>query len=163
MKPKVGNEELKAAKEKIEKIRERIMSGEITFAEAARSESDEKETRNSGGLLLNPRTLETRFELTKLEPEIYNEVSGLKEGEITKPILNDDPRTGKSWKIMTVTNRYDEHMADYALDYTKIKELALKEKQLQVISKWSDEKIKETYIKVAPDYQACDFANEWVK
>ncbi|MBY8963541.1 peptidylprolyl isomerase [Flavobacterium sp. D11R37] len=163
MKPKVGNEELKAAKEKIEKIRERIMSGEITFAEAARSESDEKETRNSGGLLLNPRTLETRFELTKLEPEIYNEVSDLKEGEISKPILNDDPRTGKSWKIMTVTNRYDEHMADYALDYTKIKELALKEKQLQVISKWSDEKIKETYIKVAPDYQACDFANEWVK
>lgn len=163
MMPKVSNEALKAAKDKADKIRERIIKGEISFAEAARSESDEKETRNSGGLLLNPRTLETRFELTKLPPEIYSDVADLKEGEITKPILSDDTRTGKSYKIMTVMNRYDEHTADYALDYTKIKDLALKEKQIQAIAKWSDEKIKETYVKVSQEYQQCNFANNWVK
>ena len=163
MKPKVSSKALADAKEKIEKIRQRIASGEISFADAARAESDEKETRNSGGLLINPRTFETRFELTKLEPEIYNEIAELKEGEITRPIINDDPRTGKSWKIMTVTNRYDQHTADYAQDYTKIKDLALKDKQLEVIAKWSDEKIKETYINVSPDYRDCKFANNWVK
>lgn len=163
MKPKVSNEALLAAKDKIEKIRQRILGGDIDFAEAARSESDEKETRNSGGLLMNPRTLETRFELTKLPPEVYSEVSDLKEGDITQPILSDDKATGQSYKIYTVMNRYDEHKADYALDYTKIKELALKEKQRKVIGEWSNEKIKETYIKVSPDYQGCDFANDWVK
>ena len=163
MKPKVSNGALQAAKDKIEKIRKRILNGEITFAEAARSESDEKETRNSGGLLLNPRTLETRFELTKLPPDIYSDVVDLKEGQITPAVLSDDPRTSKSYKIMTVTNRYDEHKADYALDYTKIKELALKEKQIQAIAKWSGEKIKETYIKISPEYKQCDFKNNWVK
>ncbi|KAF2510930.1 peptidylprolyl isomerase [Flavobacterium arcticum] len=163
MKPKVSNEALNKAKERIIQIRQRIQNGEISFAEAARSESDEKETRNSGGLLLNPRTLETRFELTKLPPEIYSDVVDLKEDEISPALLNDDERTGKSWKIMTVINRYDEHTADYALDYTKIKDLALKEKQIQAIAKWSNEKIEETYVKVSPEYRECNFANNWVK
>lgn len=163
MSPKVTPEALKAAKTKIENIRQKILNGEISFADAARAESDEKETRNSGGLLVNPRTLETRLELTKMEPKLYNEVSELKDKEITQPILDDDPRYGQSYKIMTVMNRYDEHPADYAKDYTKIKELALKEKQIQEIAKWSEEKIKETYIKVDGEYRACTFANKWVK
>ena len=163
MSPKVTPEALKAAKEKIENIRQKILNGEISFADAARAESDEKETRQSGGLLVNPKTLETRLELTKMEPKLYNEVSDLKDGEITLPILDEDPRYGKSYKIMTVTSRYDEHPADYAKDYTKIKDLALKEKQIQEIAKWSEEKIKETYIKVDGEYRSCSFANKWVK
>jgi peptidyl-prolyl cis-trans isomerase SurA len=163
MAPKVTQESLAKAKEKIEKIRSRIMAGEVTFADAARAESQEKETKNSGGLLMNPGTLETRFELTKLPPEIYSDVSELKEGEITQPILDDDQRAGKSYKIMTVTNRYDEHTADYGKDYTRIKALALKEKQIKEIAKWSDEKIKDTYIKVSTEYRQCKFANHWVK
>lgn len=163
MKPKVTREAANEAKTKIERIRQRILSGEISFADAARAESEEKETRNSGGLLMNPRTLETRFELTKLPPELYREVSDLKEGEITYPIEEDDPRTGKTYKIMTVANRYDAHTADYGKDYTKIKELALKEKQIQEIAKWSNEKIKDTYVKVDGEYRDCQFANKWVK
>ena len=163
MSPKVTPEALKKAKDKIENIRAKIMAGEITFADAARAESDEKETRNSGGLLMNPRTLETRFELTKMDPSIYNDISDLKDNEISRPILNDDPRTGKSYKIMMVTNRYDSHTADYAKDYTKIKDLALKEKQRKAIAKWSDQKVKETYVKVGKEYTACSFVNHWVK
>ncbi|OYQ37666.1 peptidylprolyl isomerase [Flavobacterium cyanobacteriorum] len=163
MTPKVSNEALKKAKEKIEKIRSRIAAGEITFADAARSESDEKETKNSGGLLINPRTFGTRFELTKMDPSLYNDISDLKDNEVSRPILVDESRTGKHYKIMMVTNRYDEHVADYAKDYLKIKELALKEKQKKTLSKWNEEKIKDTYIKVNGDYRACTFANHWVK
>jgi peptidyl-prolyl cis-trans isomerase SurA len=62
-----------------------------------------------------------------------------------------------------VTDRFDEHPADYASDYTKIKELALREKQRKEIGKWSDAKIKETYIRVNEEYRNCPFANHWVK
>jgi peptidyl-prolyl cis-trans isomerase SurA len=161
--PKVSDADLKKAKDKIDLIRQRIVSGEISFADAARSESDEKETRNSGGLLMNPRTLETRFELTKIDPKIYAEIQNLKDREVTMPILDDDPGSGQSYKIMTVMNRYDEHTADYALDYTKIKDLALREKQKKAIAKWTDQKIKETYVKIAADYKNCQFGNHWVK
>ena len=163
MSPRVTPEALKAAETKIKGIREKIINGEITFAEAARAESDEKETRNSGGLLMNPRTLETRFELTKMDPSLYSQVSDLKDDEISRPILDESERGQKSWKIMKVMNRYDEHTADYSKDYLKIKELALKEKQIKAIAKWSEEKIKATYTKVNSSYHDCEFANNWVK
>lgn len=163
MSPKVTNEALQKAKEKAENIRAKIVSGEISFADAARSESDEKETRNGGGLLLNPRTLESRFELTKLPPDIYNDVADLKDKEVSKPIITQSERGEKSYKLMQIVTRYDAHPADYAQDYTKIKELALKEKQMKAIAKWSDSKIKDTYIKVNGEYRNCKFANNWVK
>ena len=161
--PKPTQESIQKAKEKIENIRQRIINGEISFADAARSESEEKETRNSGGLLVNPKTFDNRFELTKMDPSLYNRVADLKDNEISKPILDEGQRGDKSWKIMMVTNRYDEHVADYAKDYTKIKDLALKEKQMKAIAKWSSEKIKDTYVKVSGNYRECNYANKWVK
>lgn len=163
MMPKVSNDALLEAKEKITLIRKRIEDGEITFADAARTLSDEKETRTNGGVLINPQTQDTHFELTKMDPTLYSEVSNLKDGAITLPILDDDPRAGKKYKIITVTNRINEHTADYARDYTKVKELALKEKQIKAIAKWTQEKIKETYVKINADYKDCKFANNWVK
>jgi len=163
MMPKVSDKALKEAKEKIILIKKRIESGEISFAEAARTMSDEKETRTNGGTLINPRTQDTHFELTKMDPSLYSEVSNLKNGAISSAILDDDPRTGKKYKIITVTNRIDEHTADYAKDYIKIKDLALKEKQIKAIAKWSDEKIKETYIKINGEYRDCVFTNNWLK
>jgi peptidyl-prolyl cis-trans isomerase SurA len=163
MMPKVSDQALKEAKEKIISIKNKVESGEISFAEAARTMSDEKETRTNGGTLINPKTQDTHFELTKMDPSLYSEVSNLKDNAITSPILDDDPRTGKKYKIITVTNRINEHTADYGKDYIKIKDLALKEKQIKAIGKWSDEKIKETYIKINGEYQDCLFINNWLK
>ncbi|WP_284651617.1 peptidylprolyl isomerase [Flavobacterium terrisoli] len=163
MMPKVSDQALKDAKEKIITIKNKIESGEISFADAAKTMSEEKETRANGGTLINPKTQDTHFELTKMDPSLYSEISNLKDKAITPPILEDDPRTGKKYKIITVTNRIDAHTADYAKDYIKIKDLALKEKQIKAIGKWSDEKIKETYIKINGEYQDCVFVNNWLK
>jgi len=161
--PKVSDQALKDAKEKIVLIKRRIENGEISFSDAARTLSDEKETRANGGVLINPRTQDTHFELTKMDPSLYSEVSNLKDKAITPPILDDDQKTGKKYKIITVTDRIDQHTADYARDYVKIKDLALKEKQIKAIAKWSDEKIKETYVKINGEYKACIFTNDWLK
>ncbi|MFV5688454.1 peptidylprolyl isomerase [Flavobacterium sp. ZT3R25] len=160
--PAVSEESLKEAKEKIALIRKRIEDKEITFAEAARTLSDEKETRANGGALINPKTQDTRFELTKMDPSLYGQVSNLKEGEITAPFMEDE-QGKKKFKLITVTNRINEHTADYAKDYIKIKDLALKEKQIKAIGKWFDEKIKETYIKIIGEYRDCAFTNNWLK
>lgn len=163
MMPKVSPESLKEAKEKAELIRKRIEDKEITFAEAARTFSDEKETRANGGTLINPKTQDTRFELTKMDPELYGQVSNLKDGEVSIPYMVEDPKEGKMYKVLMVTNRINEHTADYSKDYTKIRELALKEKQINAIAKWTEEKIKETYIRINADYQGCDFESNWLK
>ena len=163
MMPKVSDQALKDAKEKILTIKRKIENNEITFADAARTMSDEKETRANGGVLINPKTQDTHFELTKMDPSLYSEVSNLKDKAVTAAILDDDPRSGKKYKIITVTDRIDQHTADYAKDYVKIKDLALKEKQIKAIAKWTDEKIKETYIKINGEYKDCTFTNNWLK
>lgn len=160
--PVVSQESLKEAKEKITLIRKKILDKEISFAEAARTMSDEKETRANGGTLVNPKTQDTRFELTKMDPSIYSQVSNLKDNEISMPFL-EDVQGKKDYKIMIVTNRIDSHTADYAKDYIKIKDLALKEKQFRAIGKWFDTKIKDTYIKIVDEYKDCPFTNNWVK
>jgi len=161
--PTVSKESLDEAKEKITLIRKRIMDKEISFAEAARTMSDQKETRANGGVLINPNTQDTRFELTKMDPDLYSQVSNLKDNEISAPILDETKSGKKEYKIITVTNRINEHTADYAQDYVKIKDLALKEKQIKAIAKWFDEKIKETYIKIIGEYRDCNFTNNWLK
>lgn len=161
--PNVTDQALKDAKEKIVQIKKKIENKEITFADAARAESDEKETKANGGVLINPKTQDTKFELTKMDPSLYSQVSNLKIGEISNPIIDTDQSQKKKYKIVTVTNKIDEHVADYAKDYLKIKELALKEKQINAIAKWSEEKIKETYVKINNEYRDCEFANNWLK
>jgi peptidyl-prolyl cis-trans isomerase SurA len=161
--PTVSEEALKEAKEKIALIKKRIEDKEITFAEAARTMSDEKETKANGGALINPKTQDTRFELTKMDPSLYAQVSNLKENEISAPFMDEEQQGKKKFKIITVTNRIDEHTADYGKDYIKIKDLALKEKQIKTIGKWFDEKIKETYIKIVGEYRDCTFTNNWLK
>ena len=83
-----------------------------------------------------------------------------------KTILNrdEDPRGGgPKYKILNITNRYDEHIANFAKDYIKIQELALRDKQFEAIKKWMDEHIEDTYISVNTSNRECDFANNWVK
>lgn len=161
--PSVSEEAIVEAREKITLIRNKILDKKISFAEAARTESDQKETKANGGVLINPKTQDTRFELTKMDPSLYGQVSNLKDDAISQPVLDTDENGKKSFKLLTVTNRINEHIADYATDYLKIKELALKEKQINTIGKWFDEKIKETYIKILGEYRDCTYTNNWVK
>ena len=163
LKPEVSNNALLEAKKKIDLIRKRIEDKELTFEEAAKSLSDEKATSNNGGVLINPTTGDTRFELTKIDPVLYTQIQRLKDNEVSAPLLEQDNVGSSSYKIIKVSNRYDEHLADYSKDFLKIKELALKEKQLNTIQTWMSEKIIETYISVNQDSRECNFANKWLK
>ncbi len=161
--PEVTADRLEEARKEIDTLRQRIVSKELTFEEAARSFSDDKETRNNGGKLINPATFDTHFELTKMDPEQYSQIEPLKGDEISIPLI-DETRTGqKRFKLLKVTNRYDEHVADYSKDYIKIKSLALKEKQLKEVEKWITQKIKDTYINVNKGNRDCEFQNNWLK
>ena len=161
--PEVSAKELREAKEKLELIRKRIQDEEISFSDAALEFSDDKDTASNGGVLINPTSGDTRFELTKLDPEIYNQILNLDDNQISPPVIEEDRSGNKKYKILIVTNRYDEHIADFANDYVKIKDLALKEKQLNTIQEWMSEKIDDTFINVNRSYRDCDFSNKWVQ
>ena len=161
--PKVTEEAINAAKNKLEKVRQSIVDGDITFKEAAREASDEKETKFDGGQLRNPETQDYNFELTKMDPGFYAQIESLGDNQIS-PVIKDGDRVNPiKFKIVTVTNRVDEHEANFAQDYLKIKDLALQDKQLNAVTKWQEEKIMDTYIKINGELRSCDFNSNWFK
>ena len=163
LRPKLTNDAINSAKEKLEKVRKAIVDGTISFADAALEASDEKETKFDGGQLRNPETQDYNFELTKMDPELYAQIQNLKDNEVS-PVYKDQDRIHPvKFKIMTVTQRVNEHEADFAKDYLKIKSLALQEKQLNTISAWQEDKIMDTYIKINGDLRSCDFNSNWFK
>jgi peptidyl-prolyl cis-trans isomerase SurA len=162
--PEISQDALNEAKTELDSIRKNIIEGKFTFAEAALNFSDEKETKFDGGLLRNPQDFSSRFELTKMDPALYNQVRNLKDNEISYPLMEEDQRGGPpKYKILKVTNRYEEHVADFAQDYIKIQQLALTEKQYNAIKDWMEEHIEDTYVSVNEENRDCDFANNWVK
>lgn len=162
--PEISSEAIEKAKKEIELVREKIVNGDVSFGDAAREVSDEKETRESGGQLINSATGDRRFELTKVDPSIYDQVSELKENEVSRVIKDSEPRTAKTFfKLITVTKRIPEHIAEFSEDYTKIRELALRQKKLKEIKAWKKEKVKDTYIKINGEYKECEFAESWIK
>ena len=161
--PKIEPDQLQEAKEKLDLLRERLQTDELSFKEAALEFSDEKETKYNGGVLINPQTGDTRFELTNLDPVLYSQIRNLNDEAISSPIMEEDRSGLKKYKIIKVSNRFDEHVANYSVDYVRIKALALKEKQMKVIQEWMTEKIEDTYINLNRDSKLCDFNNNWYK
>ena len=98
-----------------------------------------------------------------MDPELYSQIQDLKSGEVSLVLTDQDRINNTKFKILTVTDRIDEHEADFARDYLKIKALTLQEKQFTAIEKWQNEKIMDTYIKIIGELRDCEFSSNWLK
>ena len=145
------------------KVKQDILDVKITFEEAVKQYSQDDETKNDGGLISNPYNGESKFDLTRMDPDLYGRVAELKKGEMTDVFYDQDQSGVKMFKFMLMRERTDTHVADLVQDYVKIQELALMKKKEEVIAKWSKEKIKDTYIKLSEIHNKCTFEKNWKK
>lgn len=161
LKPYISVAQIEKSKAELNAMRDRIILDEISFEDAAREISDEKNAEN-GGKIINPNTGTARLEAVRLEGDMASTVQFLEKGDISGIIEETDPRLGsKSFKIVYLIDKIPDHKADYANDYLKIKDLALKNKQVEAINKWRNEKLADTYIKIGSEYIDCDILNSW--
>ena len=168
--PYISRSQEAMAKSKLDAMRDRIVQGDTTFADAARAISDEEETAEKGGQFVNPITGENLLDLAKIAPRyisssIVTSVQFLQEGDISGLIEEKDPRGSgsTSYTIVNLIRKVEDHQADYSSDYGKIKDLALRDKQVRKIEQWREQKIKDTYIKLGDDYGDCELLQEWNK
>ena len=163
MQPKISEEELVTSKKELTKIRSQILSGEITFEDAVTKYSDDIETKNNRGLILNPETNDSKFDLTLMGPELYSKVNNLKTGEITETFYEEVRGGEKMHKIILLKSKDETHKANFVKDYEKIQQLTLQKKQEEAIEKWVKNKIGDTYIKIGNNFKKCEFKNNWKK
>lgn len=164
MQPDIPGSKLNETRKKAEEIIKEINSGKISFEEAVKKYSNDDTTKNDGGLILNPYTGESTFDLTGLDPALYARVAELKKGELTEVFFDENTRSGeKMYKFILMRNRTNTHTADLVQDYERVQELALTKKKEETIDKWAKEKINDTYIKMADAHRKCNFKKNWTK
>jgi len=163
MQPEIPEDKLQETKAKVEKIKQDIINGKLSFEEAVKKYSEDRDTKNNGGLLVNEYTGESTFDLTRMDPALYGRVSNLKKGEMTEPFYDETRGGEKMYKLIIMKERTDTHIADLVDDYVKVQSLALQKKKQETIAKWSKNKIGDTYIKISDGFMKCSFEKDWKK
>ena len=87
LKPKVNQKDLDSAVVKLDSLRKDILANKYTFEQAALYVSQDKDSRNNKGLMMNPQTHTTLFEMADLPDEIGKVVDKLQVGEISEPFI----------------------------------------------------------------------------
>jgi len=163
MQPKADDEAVERVRDSLTLYREKILKMELTFDEAVLKYSDDKDTRLNEGVLMNPVSGDTKFEQTRMDPELYSKISSLEAGELSRVFLDETRQGGKMFKVLLLKSKTEAHEADLSKDYEKIMDLALQKKKTETIEKWSEEKIKDTYVKINESYLSCEFKSDWSK
>jgi peptidyl-prolyl cis-trans isomerase SurA len=163
MQPDIPDTRLKDTQERAEQLAKDIKEDKIDFDEAVKKYSEDKETKNNGGAIVNPYTGDSKFDLTRMDPDLYARVAELKKGELSDVFFDQNRSGEKMFKFIIMKDRTDTHTADLVEDYVKIQDLALSKKKEETVTKWSKEKIKDTYIKMSETHRKCTFVKNWKK
>jgi peptidyl-prolyl cis-trans isomerase SurA len=159
--PKFSSADLKKAQLELDSIKNQIASGKITFEEAALKFSDDAETKLNGGLLINPATGTTKFDVAEIEPGLFFILDKLKLGEVSDVTKQAGSDNKPAFKLLTIKSKSEPHRANLKDDYQRLQNIALQQKQAKTVNTWINKKRKQSYIKVTEEYMGCQFRNTW--
>jgi peptidyl-prolyl cis-trans isomerase SurA len=165
IKPKVSPKELEHAKEHIDSIADYIRRDSLSWEKAAYLYSFDKDTRNNKGLVINPQTGSSKFEVSQLDPAVSKVITNMKIGEISDPFLMQDPKRQRQvYTIVKLLDKTKPHKANLAEDYQILSDMCLKKKKEKVYEDWIADKVAKTYIRIDDTYKNCNFKfKNWVK
>ena len=165
LRPKVAQKDLDDAQVKLDSLRDDIIAKKngLSFEQAALYVSQDKDSRNNNGIMLNEKTHSNMFEMADLPAEVGKVVATLKEGEISRPFVMMNPKTNRQQvAIVKLSKRKDSHRADFAEDYQVLKDLFENHKREEILQKWVEDKQKSTYVYIEEGWRNCDFKYNWL-
>lgn len=164
LRPKVSDKDLTDAITRLDSVRNEIKNGKFTFEQAALYISQDKDSRNNNGIMLNEKTHSNRFEMADLPAEVGKLVDNMNEGELSEPFVMKNPHTQRDQvAIVRLQKRIDGHKADLADDYQILKGLYENHKKAEIIDNWVIEKQKNTYVYIEENWRDCEFRYPWIK
>lgn len=153
----------KNAKLELDTIRALIESDSLSFASAAGLFSEDKDTKNAAGKVVNPYTGGTKHELSKVDPRITLILNRLSPGDISEPVPFEAQAGQKEYRIFLLKSRSDAHVANMKDDYRLLKQIAESELQNIALEKWISKKLDVTYKRLNQEYLECDYRYNWVQ
>ena len=166
--PEVDQKDVEACLARLDSIAADIKDGKFTFEIGAQEISDDKDTRNNHGIMVNTKQntgeRTTRFEMGELPGEISRIVDDMEVGDISKPFSMIDKRGRQVCAIVKLKDRIPAHRASVTEDFQILKVAVEERKSEEVVQKWIREKQKSTYVRIKQGWGECDFMYPgWVK
>jgi len=165
LRPKVSDEELTRTVNRLDSLRADILADKFTFEQAATAVSQDKDTRNNHGRMVNPEDNTTRFEMSQLPQEVAKKVNDMNVGDVSEAFIMKDPKRNRDIvAIVKLTNRIPAHKANLSDDYQTIKGMYEESARQKMVNDWVTKKIKDTYVKIEDNWIDCEFQhNGWLK
>jgi len=160
--PKINADELEISRVRMDSLYTVLKADSLTFIQAANRFSTEEESANSGGIVVNPQTGDTRHEVRNLDPKLFFALDKLKEGEFSEPVLKASPDgTKQSYVIYRLDKRIAAHEANLQDDYQLIQGAAQGDKRNNLMNEWVAEQLKATYVRMYAGFEGCTFQYDW--
>jgi peptidyl-prolyl cis-trans isomerase SurA len=153
--PKITGEARVKTKNKLLDIRTKILSDSISFEDAAAYYSEDENSKNNGGVFLDRESGSSRIPLDKIEASIFFIIDSMKTGDISLPVKKISMDRRESYEIIKLISKTEPHKANLRDDFPKIKSMAEEARHQEILGKWADKTIKETYITIYPPYDSC--------
>ena len=157
---KVAPGALQEAYDELDSIAALVKNDSLTFDEAVRRFSDEKD-RVNGGVLVNPVTGGTLFDASELDQQVSFVINKMEVGDMSAPVPMKTSDGKDACRLVYLRKKTEPHKANLKDDYTLIRDLAMQKKREEIINKWIANKSGKAFIKVCDDFKDCDFRFEW--
>lgn len=168
LKPEIEESEYARGLARLDSVANDIRSGKFTFDEAASVLSDDKDTRNNHGLMVNMnrerQELTSRFEMKDLLPDVARMVENMQVGEVSPAFRMMNEKGQEVCAIIRLKNRIEGHHANITEDYQIMKDVVWNKRSTEKIDRWIREKQKSTFVRINSDWRNCDFKYPgWIK
>ncbi|MFD2246128.1 peptidylprolyl isomerase [Pontibacter ruber] len=155
IKPATATVNVQEAVTALDSIRTLIMNDSLTFAKAAKEFSDDKATKDNGGMIANRATGSTYTPMDQVDPAIFFVIDTMEVGEVSKPVAFRTEDGREAARIIYVKSKSVPHQANLDDDYQKIASAALNEKKSKAVDTWFRKNFDSVYIEIDPEYQDC--------
>ncbi|MDO5571086.1 MAG: peptidylprolyl isomerase [Bacteroidales bacterium] len=163
--PQVSEKELSETLVRMDSLKMDLDSAKFTFEEICAYVSHDKNTRNNHGLMVNPYTRTSQFQLEQLPVEVATRVKDMKVNDISSPfVMKDENKNKQVVAIIKLKSKVEGHKATVYDDYQALKDMLESSKRNKIIQDFIKKKQRETYIKIKDGWANCEFEYPgWVR
>ena len=179
LKPEISDDAIQKALNRLDSVANDVRAGTVpvalkpyfkgetfTFEDAVSVYSDDKDTRNNNGLMVNvtQESRTSRFKLADLPQEVAKVIDGLEVGEVSSPFEMINERGKTVCAIVKLKSRTEGHKATITEDFQILKNMVLEKRRQEKLHQWVVNRIKSTYVRINERYRDCQFEYEgWVR
>jgi len=161
IKPEITADDLTLAKNKLDSIRQLIVSDSMTFEAAVMKFSLKSlPSYSNSGRVKNQNTNNTFFAADDLDPDTYFAIFELKPKQLSTPLSIQLPDGQKAFRLIKLNTISKPHKANLKEDFDKIAGFAKESKKNEYFLKWLKKKREETFIYTDPMFKDCKLGGE---